>query len=326
MRSKVTTIGLASWMLGLTIATVLAGGIADAATGGTFLLGRSNGANQLTKLTNTRGTALSLVSPRKSPPLAVSNSRKVTRLNADLLDGLSSTAFQRHFRATIVVSPGATARSGGTALKAAVNGISDTNTKPLLIQLEPGTYDLGAGSLRVKRNVAIVGSGPGVTSITSSAHGPGLGAPFTGTVNMVPHSSLSRVTVLNTSTNSVSQSIGLAVDSTASGVVSLRDVNLYAFAGNPSGNFGVIFSDGSGTLLADDIEVRATGGAGIAFDVENGTSKVRNSLVAGGGFAIARSSGTVLFAASEIDGAVFGSPTCVGSYDANYAAITTGCV
>src|SRR3954468_13084945 len=144
-------------MLGLLIGTVLAGGVAESGTGGTFLLGRSNSATTLTKLTSTRGTALSLVSPSKSPPLAVSNSRKVARFNADLLDGLDSRALQRHFQRTIVVSPGSSPTAGGRALRSALGGISATNTTPYLVQVEPGNYNLGSSSLRLKPNVAVVG-------------------------------------------------------------------------------------------------------------------------------------------------------------------------
>jgi len=313
-------------MLGLLIGTVLAGGVAEAATGGTFLLGRSNSATTLTKLTSTRGTALSLVSPSKSPPLAVSNSRKVARFNADLLDGLDSRSLQRHFQRTIVVSPGTSATAAGNALKAALSHISSTNTTPYLVQLEPGTYDLGSSSLRLKPNVAVAGSGPGVTSITSAVDAGHFGPPYVGTVNLVPHSSLSRVSVFNTSTNTSSESIVAAVDSSSSGVVSLREVNLYAFAGNSSGDYGLLFNDGSAFLLADDIEIRAPASSGFGLDGEAGTLKVRNSLLAAGGYAVINSgTSTVLVATSEVDGDKFGSPTCVDSFNSSYTAISTGC-
>ncbi|MEU0815205.1 hypothetical protein [Streptomyces mirabilis] len=70
-------------------------GTAAAATGGTFVLGRSNAATTVTSLSNSNGTALSLSSKTGTPPLAVSSSTKVTRLNSDSLDGLDSSSFQR---------------------------------------------------------------------------------------------------------------------------------------------------------------------------------------------------------------------------------------
>ncbi|MGZ4599323.1 MAG: hypothetical protein ACXVYY_08730 [Oryzihumus sp.] len=75
---------------------VLAGGTAEAASGGTFILGRANAATTTTTLSNPYGTALSLGSPAGRPPLLVgTNTTKVPSLDADLVDGLDSSVFQR---------------------------------------------------------------------------------------------------------------------------------------------------------------------------------------------------------------------------------------
>jgi hypothetical protein len=62
----------------------------QAATGGSFLLGRSNSANQSTRLTNT-GTGpvlkLSTTHPGTRAPLGVNSSVRVANLNADKVDG-----------------------------------------------------------------------------------------------------------------------------------------------------------------------------------------------------------------------------------------------
>jgi hypothetical protein len=68
-------------------------GVAYAATGGNFILGKANSAKAVTSLTNKKGTALSLSSDATDPPLAVSNSVLVPNLNASELDGDSSSAF-----------------------------------------------------------------------------------------------------------------------------------------------------------------------------------------------------------------------------------------
>jgi hypothetical protein len=68
-------------------------GTAVAATGGNFLLGRSNTATKVTALSNTKGTALNLSSTATTPPLTVSNSVQVPNLNASELDGDTSSAF-----------------------------------------------------------------------------------------------------------------------------------------------------------------------------------------------------------------------------------------
>jgi len=76
-------------------------GTAYAANGGTFRIGQSNTATATTKLTNTKGTALKIISKASSPPISVgSNSTKVPYFNADKLDGLSSAALQRRISAT----------------------------------------------------------------------------------------------------------------------------------------------------------------------------------------------------------------------------------
>jgi hypothetical protein len=71
------------------------GGTAVAATGGNFILGKSNSASTVSTLTNSEGTALSLRSPAGQPPLRVNRAVRVPSLNADLLDGRDSTGFLR---------------------------------------------------------------------------------------------------------------------------------------------------------------------------------------------------------------------------------------
>jgi hypothetical protein len=69
------------------------GGTAVAATGGSFILGKSNSADAVSTLTNSTGPALSLRAPSGSAPLRVNRTVKVANLNADLLDGRDSSAF-----------------------------------------------------------------------------------------------------------------------------------------------------------------------------------------------------------------------------------------
>ena len=77
----------------LLAALVLIGGAnvaAYAANGHPLLLGTSNTATHPTTLKNTgSGAALSLKARPGSPPLAVTTTKKVNKLNADLVDGLS---------------------------------------------------------------------------------------------------------------------------------------------------------------------------------------------------------------------------------------------
>jgi hypothetical protein len=83
----------AATVISLIALCVAMGGSAVAATGGTFILGKANTASSVSSLTNTKGTALSLSSSSKAPPLKVSNGVQVPKLNASELDGHTSSAF-----------------------------------------------------------------------------------------------------------------------------------------------------------------------------------------------------------------------------------------
>src|SRR5262245_43743199 len=80
-----------------TLALFLAhGGTAYAATGGSFLLGRSNAASLTTTLTNTGASPALTLRPRAGfPPLSTSSAVKSPNLNADLVDGVDSTQIAR---------------------------------------------------------------------------------------------------------------------------------------------------------------------------------------------------------------------------------------
>ena len=98
---------------------VAATGTATAATGGSFLLGKSNTANHATALSNTgSGPALQLKTHKATtPPLSVyGNSTKVSGFNADKLDGLtSSSSSARSATSTSAPPPARSTSSTGTA-------------------------------------------------------------------------------------------------------------------------------------------------------------------------------------------------------------------
>ena len=99
-----------SLVISLLALFVALGGTAYAATGGTFILGQANTATSQTSLTSnnagkalqvtqqntgTAATALGLNVPAGRTPFTVNSGTKVANLNADRLDGVDSTAFQR---------------------------------------------------------------------------------------------------------------------------------------------------------------------------------------------------------------------------------------
>src|SRR5689334_2686725 len=70
------------------------------------------------------------------------------------------------FLTTVVVSPIGTPTDNGTALLAALAGITDNSAaKPYLLELEPGTYDVGGTSVQAKPFIDLAGSGRDVTTI-----------------------------------------------------------------------------------------------------------------------------------------------------------------
>jgi len=79
----------------LTLALVIGGaGIADAATGGNFILGKANYESSKASLSNAKGTPLALSAPPGTAPLAVNRSAMVRNLNANYVGGLPATALK----------------------------------------------------------------------------------------------------------------------------------------------------------------------------------------------------------------------------------------
>jgi hypothetical protein len=95
--------------VGAAVAVVLSMGVADAATGGRFILGKSNAAGAPSVLSNTgSGPALRLhTNSSTTPNLAVSNGAKIKQLNADKLDGLHGSAYERVRTAKRALTPAA---------------------------------------------------------------------------------------------------------------------------------------------------------------------------------------------------------------------------
>jgi hypothetical protein len=138
------TTNLLTLVVALTLAVITP---AVAATGGNFLLGRSNTASTVTSLIKSGvGPALQLVVPAGPPPMVVNaKAGKATNLNADKLDGQDSSAFAQ--------------RSGFNA-ETVIQGVG-----PLPKQT-PNPYTSKGGTLLITAN------GSGYRS-TSNTIGPG---------------------------------------------------------------------------------------------------------------------------------------------------------
>jgi hypothetical protein len=82
-------------VIAVTLALLVGGaGFADAATGGTFILGKANYESSTARLSNSKGTPLSLSAPANVAPLEVNGSAMVANLNANYLGGLSASDIQ----------------------------------------------------------------------------------------------------------------------------------------------------------------------------------------------------------------------------------------
>ena len=79
-------------VIAVTLLVVLGGfGIADAATGGSLILGKANKESAKASLSDSRGTPLSLSAPKGKAPLAVNRNVMVPNLNAQYVGGQSAS-------------------------------------------------------------------------------------------------------------------------------------------------------------------------------------------------------------------------------------------
>jgi Collagen triple helix repeat (20 copies) len=192
---------------------------------------------------------------------------------------------------TITVSPVVgNPQASGNALRSAYLSVTNaTAADPVLLKLEPGTFDVGSDPLDLdKPSVHLEGSGREVSMITGSG--------FV-VLRVNADTDLSRLSVKNSDADAITV-LGGRVNMQALGVSSTRDSSaafasgiLLAFgahgtmrdmvvsASNPSGyaqGVQVISSDPS-TFLMDGVTVSATAGL-FAVAVEIGSSALLNNL------------------------------------------------
>jgi hypothetical protein len=183
--------------------SVALGGSAYAATGGTFTLGHANYANKTTSLKNTAsGPALKVAAAKGTPPLAVSNGTKIANLNADKVDGLHSTAFQRKgYRIYSSISSGAAGEQPAGSAGPWTFGFTCAGGGPATFTVHgpgtiAGTTSLAAGSAKADTWVG----GPG--QIGAGASGSvGSGGQMSQTLFLQNNSTVMEVQVVFTATN-----------------------------------------------------------------------------------------------------------------------------
>lgn len=327
MFSSVLLVGrIATLCVGLAVVLALVVGVATSATaadGKPFVLGKGNVATKVTNLVNRGvGPALGLKVGADQAPLTVNaEAGTATNLSADELDGKSSEDFAPAYERTVVVSPAGSATESGAALEAALTGIKDASeSKPYLLKLEPGVYDLGADWMAMKEWVDIEGSGEGVTKISGRSYSS---QPYDGTIFARNNAELRYLTVENTGGGYSATAIAINTASTRLTHVTVKASGASAF------NTGVYISNGSPRI--EDSTIRAT----YALDLEyDGTTYVDGSNITGSvtvdGSHNSNNAPDLRVSGSEVAGTVStrlgATAKCVASYNANYDSLGAGCV
>jgi hypothetical protein len=90
-------------------------GAAEAATGGKFLLGKSNHETRTATLSNSKGVPLSLKAKAGSPPLKVNSSKLVPKLNANFVGGVPASKLQRRVSGSCAIGVGSITATGGVS-------------------------------------------------------------------------------------------------------------------------------------------------------------------------------------------------------------------
>lgn len=310
--------------VGIAVLLVLDAGVAGAGVARAVTLGKKNTSQHTTTLIDPAGTPLSLQAGKSKPPLTVNNSTQVPKLNSSLLDGKSASQLQSQiqsqlqsqteprFERTVVVSPASTAAASGARLLAAVAAITTASAStPYLIQLEPGTYDVGSGGLAMKPYVDISGSGNDDTEILAEA---AVGVAMTG------NTALSRVYVDNTG-GSNADMVGISASS-SSGTIWLENTRVSA---GTAGTQADALRAASGFIYADDSNFLTLGASSSGIDVGNAVVEFRNGVVGGAVAVSVDGSGGAEVATSLVAGPVAnngGAVVCVDDYDGNYESVT----
>lgn len=314
-------------------------GVTYAANGGSFILGHTNTESR-TSVLSTSGShaALSLkTQSSQTPPLAVSNSTKVARLNADLLDGLSSGDLQRRVAGTcaagqavravaagggvtcttpfsriVVVHPGSTPTASGNALIAVLSALTGSASAPSLVFVEPGDYDLGNHSLVMQSYVSVVGSGPGVTTVQAETADT---SPFNGVTAAT--GTLADMTILASTTVNAGVVNGVEL---ASGVLTMRNLEIQVDGLDAAAGLRL---DG-GQMQARDLTVSSPD---VGLSNVGGKAVIWGSTLSGAVDAVSQTASHESdIAGSMVAGAVSGGTTlCAGDFNLNYVPLSGSC-
>ena len=212
--------------LGIAMAIVISlDYVSVAATGKSFLLGRTNSSAGQTTLTRTKpGTTLPLTARTGSAPLKVSGTTKATNLNADLLDGLDSSALSTR-REPLRIASATPIPSRTVELSTDSTHPTSVLTLPLVVPAECGAAT--RHTYLVEQEMWFWGSGIAELSLTvdSTTHqfGPGTAAIGLTELN---NSATSRSLVLSPGAHTVRVLVNASATSTNAYDPALRAIDL----------------------------------------------------------------------------------------------------
>jgi hypothetical protein len=240
-----------------------------------------------------------------------------------------------------------TPAANGEALRAALASITDAAaTRPYVLQLAPGVYELGDRTLAMKPDVSITGAGAAVTRITGDQRQIALDEAL---VLGADRTLLRDVTVTNRGDagadlhNVLAVSGGAAMRiedavveaetavvrgwaliATGGSSVEVRDSRLVSDSRDPN---AALATEGSQLRIRGSELVAAGQGHahGLTARDPGTTAVVENSSIESSGRALNGIRGTITVGASRLVGGVSGDVTCVGSYDGNFAPLSASC-
>lgn len=187
----------------------------------------------------------------------------------------SVVGYYTRFGETITVGPGSTPAASGTALLNALTSIADNSaSKPYLIKLEPGVYDVGSTMVVMKPYVDIEGSGQQSTIIQGVGNDGGDNPLLIGIVKGASNAELRNLQVKSQGTG-FAISIGLVIESANTRV---KDVTLVS--SGASNNWGSRVANGvvSGlNPIFERVTIEVQGGD-IAYGIVNAAELANTSI------------------------------------------------
>lgn len=216
------------------------------------------------------------------------------------------------------------ATASGAALISAVGNITNASaTKPYVVKIEPGIYDLGTNMLSMKSYVDLEGSGQQATII----QGAGAAVPTTGVVSVASSSELRDLQVK--STGGVSDLVAIPILVLDSVDTHIRRVTATASGPNPCSLFGIRLRNSASEVT--DTTVNVSGGGSAQGIVSKGTSvsgisTIRNTRItvtnaASTAYGFLVDSGSSLTQIEEVHVEVSGGSMAYGFYQDNGASI-----